>query len=72
MATTDRIKATIIRRMKAGVKYTKCGQYYYSTFNSLYGDRLNINQQRAIKQMVKDKIAEFKGNTLTLIENENK
>ena len=66
------VEEIIVQRMKEGVKYTKFANKFYSTYDSPYGNRLNVQKCGVIRRMLREGKLKIEGTTIKLVENEGK
>ena len=64
------VEEIIVQRMKEGVKYTKFANKFYSTHDSPYGNRLNVQKCGVIRRMLREGKLKIEGTTIKLVENE--
>ena len=64
------VEEIIVQRMKEGVKYTKFANKFYSTHDSPYGSRLNVQKCGVIRRMLREGKLKIEGTTIKLVENE--
>lgn len=64
------VEEIIVQRMKEGVKYTKFANRFYSTYDSPYGNRLNVQKCGVIRRMLREGKLKIEGTTIKLVDNE--
>ena len=64
------VEEIIIQRIKEGVKYTKFANRFYSTYDSPYGNRLNVNKCVVLRRMLRDGKLKLEGTNVKLVEDE--
>ena len=64
------VEEIIVQRMKEGVKYTKFANKFYSTYDSPYGNRLNVQKCGVIRRMLREGKLKIEGTTIKLVDNE--
>ena len=64
------VEEIIVQSMKEGVKYTKFANKFYSTYDSPYGNRLNVQKCGVIRRMLREGKLKIEGTTIKLVEDE--